>query len=353
MSREPTSLPALTSMTRRQLPEVPPGWYLFGRTDALRAGPIERTLGGASMVAFLDDNGAPAVLDARCPHMGAHLARGGVCQGQLVCPYHGWSFAPSGAATGDGEERQGVRPWPSVVRHGCLFVFNHREPLFDLPPLSALADDALDLRPPESPAASQTFSFTTSCDWVTFASHAFDVAHFATVHERELLAPPRIEVVAPWARRNTYRARVIGRSFRESLLRWLGGDVVAMAITAIGANLFVLQGQFRTGDGTRASARARSCFVISMNPTGPQSCEATGVVLTELRGPLTPLVLATKRSFTRGYLAEEADELADTRWRFDRTTAADRPVLEYFDWLAAQPGFAPDASRSLPVASAA
>ena len=37
---------------------------------------------------------AQALID-QCPHRGARLSLGQVCQGALQCPYHGWTFQGS------------------------------------------------------------------------------------------------------------------------------------------------------------------------------------------------------------------------------------------------------------------
>ena len=45
-------------------------------------------------------DGVVGVLDAFCPHLGAHLGMGGTVEGNaLRCPFHGWEFATSGACT--------------------------------------------------------------------------------------------------------------------------------------------------------------------------------------------------------------------------------------------------------------
>lgn len=41
-----------------------------------------------------------SVLDAHCPHLGAHLGRGGVVVGDCIrCPYHNWEFSGDGACS--------------------------------------------------------------------------------------------------------------------------------------------------------------------------------------------------------------------------------------------------------------
>ena len=48
---------------------------------------------------WIDGNGRVCVADAYCPHLGADLGPdtgGQVCEGRLVCPFHGYEFATTG-----------------------------------------------------------------------------------------------------------------------------------------------------------------------------------------------------------------------------------------------------------------
>ena len=94
------------------------------------------------------------------------------------------------------------RTYPVEERHGYLFFFNGREPLFPLP--FFLGED------PAGYVASEVFRYVADCTWYMNSAHAFDRQHFAAVHDRELLAPPVIDCPAPYARRNSYLAKVVG-----------------------------------------------------------------------------------------------------------------------------------------------
>lgn len=87
-------------MTRRiDLPPYPRGWFAIGSSADLAAGEVTPVrYFGRELVLFRTERGAPHLIDAYCPHLGAHLGHGGRVEGEaIVCPFHGWSFA------GDGE----------------------------------------------------------------------------------------------------------------------------------------------------------------------------------------------------------------------------------------------------------
>jgi cholesterol 7-dehydrogenase len=48
---------------------------------------------GEHFVVFRTEKGVASVLDAYCPHLGAHLGIGSRVIGDCVeCPFHGWQF---------------------------------------------------------------------------------------------------------------------------------------------------------------------------------------------------------------------------------------------------------------------
>lgn len=78
----------------------PEGWYLVTSRQALRKTPlIRKTWMGEEVVVWSDEEGKVCVADAFCPHLGADLgpdAGGRLCDGRLVCPFHGYEFDTTG-----------------------------------------------------------------------------------------------------------------------------------------------------------------------------------------------------------------------------------------------------------------
>src|SRR5262245_16268002 len=91
--------PMEPSSARWPMPWVPNGWYGVLRSRELERG-AARPLSvlGRELVAFRDAAGRVRVLDAYCPHYGAHLGHGGRVHGDTItCPFHGWRFDGDGA----------------------------------------------------------------------------------------------------------------------------------------------------------------------------------------------------------------------------------------------------------------
>ena len=87
---------------RREFPfPLPNGWFQVAYSDELAVGEIKRLeYFGTSLVAFRGEDGRACVLDAHCPHLGAHIGHGGQVAGNSIrCPFHAWEFDGSGGCT--------------------------------------------------------------------------------------------------------------------------------------------------------------------------------------------------------------------------------------------------------------
>lgn len=70
-------------------------WYVTGQAARLKSKPASFTLADKRLVLFQGPDG-PVAFEDRCLHRSAPLSRGRVESGQLICPYHGWTYAPDG-----------------------------------------------------------------------------------------------------------------------------------------------------------------------------------------------------------------------------------------------------------------
>jgi len=86
----------------QQLPSG--GWYVLDASRAVTAAPQRYEVCGTELVAWRSGARLCVAHDA-CPHMGAPLSEGRVCDGQLVCPWHGLALGP--------ERGRGYQPLPS------------------------------------------------------------------------------------------------------------------------------------------------------------------------------------------------------------------------------------------------
>jgi hypothetical protein len=170
------------------------------------------------------------------------------------------------------------------------------------------------------------------CTWFINSAQAFDRQHFAAVHDRELLGPPAIDCPAPFARRNSYTAKVVGHTIFDRLLRVGAGRTVKITLTIWGGTFAVITSDFE---------RVRSGFLIVMEPLEDGRTLCQGIVLAQrapawLR-PFAALQLWVRRLFTFGYLKEEARQLRSTRYNPGSLGPNDQDMIDFFNWVATLP----------------
>jgi phenylpropionate dioxygenase-like ring-hydroxylating dioxygenase large terminal subunit len=71
-------------------------WHVVARSQNLLEGGILAVDLLDEMLVLWRSGGRAMAWRDRCPHRGARLSLGTVADGTLVCPYHGWRYAPDG-----------------------------------------------------------------------------------------------------------------------------------------------------------------------------------------------------------------------------------------------------------------
>ncbi len=125
---------------------IPNGWFAVAMSNELVKGTVLRAhYFDRELVVFRTRNGDVRVLDAYCPHLGAHLGEGGRVLGETIrCPFHGWQYGGDGACVKipyskkDPPKKARVKSWPVSERNGFVFVWHDSEdgePTWELPQL--------------------------------------------------------------------------------------------------------------------------------------------------------------------------------------------------------------------------
>jgi phenylpropionate dioxygenase-like ring-hydroxylating dioxygenase large terminal subunit len=192
---------------------IPWGWYGVSMSRDLAPGEV-RPLRyfDRELVLFRTEDGEPRLLDAFCPHLGAHLGYGGKVKGDhIVCPFHAWEFSGEGVCKhvpyaknmpprADG--KQTIHAYPVVERNGVVWAWYHPErgePSFEVEVIPEVGDpEWTDYRVYEwhIPTAIQEA-----------AENAADAAHFVYVHTARDI--PRGEITHEGHRRF---ARYVGQA---------------------------------------------------------------------------------------------------------------------------------------------
>ncbi len=102
-------------------------WYVAGAASDVSDKPLGRKICNEPMVFYRGDEGKVAALEDFCPHRGAPLSLGKVCNGKLVCGYHGLEMGCDGKTVAMPGQRvrsfPAIKSFPAVERYGFIWVW--------------------------------------------------------------------------------------------------------------------------------------------------------------------------------------------------------------------------------------
>ena len=161
-------------------------WYPVILASDLKGRPIRRRLLGEDIV-FWRDGGKLGALADRCPHRGASLGDGHLRfpgSGTISCPYHGWTFDPSGqlrACIQEGPDsampaKVRTKAYPVEERLGIVWVW-----IGDLEPV-AIDDDLPVAMTVPGVTSFVHFTKTWDTNWALLFDNFADGLHAPYVH---------------------------------------------------------------------------------------------------------------------------------------------------------------------------
>ncbi len=167
-------------------PPIPNGWFSITASADLAAGEIKSVIAvGRELVVLRTEAGVATVMDAHCPHLGAHLGGGWMTGEDINCPYHGWKFDTDGTCVeipySDARipSRACVPSYEVREQDGFVYFWYHtggKAPQYEIPRVSE-ADD------PQWSAA-HVWQFEMKAALGEMAENNVDYAHLHYVHRR-------------------------------------------------------------------------------------------------------------------------------------------------------------------------
>ena len=202
----PARRPQVSHFGERRYPfPVPDGWFVVAESADIAPGEV-RALHyfDRDLVLYRTAGGRPRVMDAHCPHLGAHLAVGGRVEEEcLRCPFHGWAFdgaagtcveIPYGDVTRIPPKAHN-RAYPTLERNHMIWAWYHArggDPYYDVPEVPELHDDDW------SPPVVREFEIAVAAQ--DMAENNVDFAHFRYVHGTEAIPDDTFEVDGTYKR---------------------------------------------------------------------------------------------------------------------------------------------------------
>ncbi|RMF19616.1 MAG: aromatic ring-hydroxylating dioxygenase subunit alpha [Candidatus Dadabacteria bacterium] len=175
----------------------PKGWFMISYSEDLEPGDvIPLHVFEQDLVLYRTESGRPVLLDAFCPHLGAHLGHGGKVEGEeLRCPFHAWKFNCDGQCseipyTEKIPPKAKIRPWEIVERNGMIFAWNDEEgsaPEWEIPEFEEASDT-------EAWTEFERRRWQIRTHNIEMAENAVDSAHFKYLHGTRNMPQSQAEV---------------------------------------------------------------------------------------------------------------------------------------------------------------
>lgn len=170
--------------------------------------------------------------------------------------------------------------------------------------------------------------------WYQVIGNAFDVQHFLVVHDRKLTGASTIDTPSPYSRRWRYSVEITGQSLVDRFLSYTFGNVVDVTQHVWFGNVLLTKAVF---------ARAENRVLFVLEPTSENNSRMEIQVLARkskipLAGPIVDrLSLMGRRFLTHEFLKHEVTRLGSLRYYSGGLVEADRPFIDFLEWLISQP----------------
>jgi phenylpropionate dioxygenase-like ring-hydroxylating dioxygenase large terminal subunit len=174
---------------RYPMSSYPNGWYAvtsLAEVQQKKVVPIKSL--GRDLVVFQTESGAICVLDAHCPHQGAHLGHGGKIKGETIeCPFHKWAFDTTGKCQHipycqniPKTKKAEIHSYPVIERLGLILIYcssDNSPPTWQMPQFE---DDLVGKW-----TAPMFSKLVVKTHVQELAENGFDVPHFHPIHGSE------------------------------------------------------------------------------------------------------------------------------------------------------------------------
>jgi phenylpropionate dioxygenase-like ring-hydroxylating dioxygenase large terminal subunit len=298
-------------------------WYAVALADDIAEGRVAGAdLFDGRVVVYRRADGAPVVLSARCPHMGADLALGDVVGDDIRCTFHHFCFGPDGDCTAIPSDdtvpaKARVTSFPTAERWGLIWAFNGTEPLFDAPRIRDYDDDTLAVR------ARRTDLFPVE-PWVIMGN-SFDFSHLRYVHRLVFDDPDDIR----WSKYDieydlTFKSEELGTF--EQRIRNTGTNTVSYVTTGAVDSMGLFTST-PTPNGSQSYYIAATPEAVDGEASSPSDIETR---------------LALQETLADELLKDDTRAFSGMRFKEGTFVGADRHLRKYFAWVHNFPKHQPD-----------
>jgi len=220
---------------------VPYGWFAVHYSHELEVGQIKTEhCFGKDWVLFRGEDGSVGMTDPFCPHLGAHLGKGGTVQGNNIrCPFHHWEFDNGGwckqipygkVMPGIARKKPILKALPVVEKYGAIFVWYHPEgvePMWDLPTIPFFEDE-------DAHVEKKFHSWDIGTCIQEMGENSVDTPHLKFLHGAPIIPGVEAHAEGPYWNYNIMDGYIWGKGYGPGIVEtYHNKDDVAMLMFAM------------------------------------------------------------------------------------------------------------------------
>ena len=309
------------------------GWYWAIPSKKVRKNKVKPlTMLGRELIVYRGSDGRARIMDAYCPHMGAHLAEGSVDGNGVRCFFHHWKFDESGelehCPVQDKPPRASVKSWPTEEKYGMIWLWAGESPRYPVPYIPELKDG------PERAMLGN--NFTKGCHPNVVMVNAIDEQHFHSVHPlaSSLANGLHFEI-------SSYNdnCQMFDNSNRVPHNNWLNRILSRFYENALTYRMVYWNGS--TGSVTVGPDFWHFHIIFALRPNADGCAEGQTILVTNKRsgilGYIIDKVSLVLSDIVGSYFAKGDTRVFQTmRWNFKTPIKADRPIIQFMKHLQKQ-----------------
>ena len=289
-------------------------WYYAGVESKFNKGMHTVDLLNNKLMIFKNEQNQLVALQRNCLHMHADLSKGKFSKSEFTCPMHGWKYTSKGVCKHI-QTAQQLKEYPLEVVMGHVFVYCGSESNYYPFPKFDISEERLVM-------SKRTINIESNVPWFMLGGNGFDLHHFYTVHFREIMSEPIINLKSKNRIQTDLVFKNIGTHIYDRILRFFYGSKLELNYEVAGANIVLAIAKI-------SKKNNYMFFCIQPDATGRSDIYLFFLKEKSAIPLLDTISLFIRRIFIKRFFQEELDSVKELTLLPERLTEHDLFLMRY------------------------
>lgn len=303
---------------------LPEGWFWLIKSSEVKKGKAKPAqLLDKNFVVYRGEDNVIRVMDAHCPHMGAHLCDGTVEGNNIRCPFHYWKFNDRGdcidiPAQNDVKNVQKLKSYQHSEKYGLVWIWTGpMETIEEVPVIPELAGKELDWHLGNT--------FIKNCHPNVVMINAIDAQHFRSVHNLVVDLEMKPKILSP---RCIQLSNTTPLPHKNFLLKW-ASRFYKNALTYEMTYWWGHVGSVMVGPDF-----LHFYIIFALKPTTNGFAEGQTILVTEKRklgGLINPIILYLTKLVGDYFAKGDTIIFSKIKFNFKTPIKADKAIIDFIE----------------------